>query len=184
MNINSRIMKKDTFSQTTTQKILDFLCGNPYESFYSAQIASRTLLSKGGTNQALRKMAKEGLLDTEKKGYMVFYRVDPKSPVVKQYKVLRNVTLLQGLVEKLKPFSQRIVLFGSCASGEDTQDSDVDIFVVSDSREKIGSIISSLRLKRKIQLIPKASQEYLQLDRKDPVFYEEIKKGIVLWERE
>ena len=62
MNINSRIMKKDTFSQTTTQKILDFLCGNPYESFYSAQIASRTLLSKGGTNQALRKMAKEGLL--------------------------------------------------------------------------------------------------------------------------
>ena len=115
---------------------------------------------------------------------MICYRVDPKSPVVKQFKVLKNVTLLQGLVEKARPYAGRIVLCGSCASGKDTQSSDVDIFVVSSNKEKMRSLISSIRLKRKIQLIIKTPQEYIQIDKKDAVLYEEVKKGILLWEKE
>jgi len=177
-------MKKDAFSTTVTQKIMDFLCRNPYESFYSAQIAAKTNLSKGGTNQALRKMAKEGLLKAQEKGRMIFYKVDAKSPVVKQFKVLKNVTSLAGLVDKIKPYVERIVLFGSCAQGEDAENSDVDIFVVSGENDKVRRLTLSFRIRRKIQLLVYAPQEYIQFDKKEPVLYEEVKNGIVLWEKE
>ncbi|MBL7131744.1 MAG: nucleotidyltransferase domain-containing protein [Candidatus Omnitrophica bacterium] len=177
-------MKKDTFSSTTTQKILDFLCENPYESFYSAQVALKTNLSKGGTNQALRRMSKEDLVVTEKKGRMVFYRADSKSPIVKQFRVLRNVASLEGIVDKVKPYAERIVLFGSCAQGEDTQKSDVDIFVVSGDRKKVERLISAGRFKREVQHIIKSPQEYIGFEKREPELYAEVKKGIVLWEKE
>ena len=177
-------MKKDRFSSTNEQKILDFLCQNPYTSYYGAEIAGRTLLSKGGTSQALRKMAAEGLLKTEKKGRMIFYRVDPKSAVVKQYKILKNVSLLEPLVEGLKGASERAVLFGSCAQGEDTQESDIDIFIVSKEKEKIRKIIPENKRQRKIQVVVKTPQEFIELERKNPIFNQEIKRGIILWEKE
>ncbi len=177
-------MKKDTFSSTIDQKILDFLSRNPQEGFYSAQIAFETDLSKGGTNQSLHKMAREGLLKTEKKGRMVFYRADPKSPLVKQYKILKNISILQSVIDKLKALSERVILFGSCAQGEDTQESDMDIFVVSEKKERARDIVLSARLKRKVQLVIKTPQQYLGLDKKEPAFYREVRKGIVLWEKE
>lgn len=178
-------MKKDRFSSTIEQKILDFLCRSPYESFYGAEIASRTLLSKGGVNQALRKMAHEGLLETEQKGRMIFYRVDPKSAVVKQYKILKNVSFMEALVEPLKDMCERVILFGSRALGEDACDSDIDIFIVSGQQEKVrNALLSQRNIKNKIQLIVKTPQQYIGFDKKEPVLYEEIKRGIVLWEKE
>ena len=121
-------MKKDTFSSTAEQKILDFLSKNPHQSFYGAEIALRTLLSKGGTNQVLRKMAKDGLLKTEKKGRMIFYCVDPKSVLVKQYKILKNVSVLEPLIAGIQGLLERAVLFGSCATGDNTQDRHIVFF--------------------------------------------------------
>ena len=175
--------KKDRFSSTVEQKILDFLCKHPHESFYGAEIALRTLLSKGGTNQALRKMAEEGLLKTEKKGRMVFYGVDPQSAIVKQFKILKNVDFVDPLIDPLRKLAQTIVLFGSRASGEDSQDSDMDLFIVSRDAEKIKSILLKGALKDKIQLIVKTPQEYAEFEKKEPVLYGEIKKGIILWEK-
>ena len=97
-------MAKNLFQATAAQKILDFLSKNPYRSFYSAEIALRTLLSKGGTNQTLRKMAKGGLLKSEKKGRMIFYSIDSKSPVVRQFKVLGNFVIFDYITPKIKTF--------------------------------------------------------------------------------
>ena len=178
-------MKKDTFSSTIEQKILDFLSRNPHQSFYAAEIASRLLLSKGGANQALRKMAGEGLLETEQKGRMIFYKVDPRSALVKQFKILKNVAALEPLVGEVKDLSQKAVLFGSCASGEDTQESDIDLFVVTEDKEKVKKmILSKGRFRDKVQLILKTPQEYMGFEKKEPVLFEEIAKGVVLWQKD
>lgn len=169
---------------TAAQKVWDFLCRNPQQAFFSSEVAHRTLLSKGGVNQILRTMAGQGLLQTEKKGRMIFYRVDPKSPLIKQFKVLRNVTLAEELTKKIKPFSEKIILFGSCARGEDTPESDLDIFVVSREKDKARELVAPAKEKRKVQLVIKTPQEFIVLDKKEPVFYEEIQRGIVLWEKE
>lgn len=177
-------MIKDIISSTIAQKILDFLCQNLYDSFYAAQVASRLNISKGGTAQELHKMAGKGFLKTEKKGRMIFYRVDSKSALVKQFKILRNVARLQKIIKRIKPHCERIILFGSCAQGEDSEKSDIDIFVVSSDKEKIRRLVLETRIKREIQLIIKSPQEYISLDKKNAVFYEEVKRGIILWEME
>lgn len=178
-------MKKDTFSSTIEQKILDFLSKNPHESFYAAEIATRVHLSKGGTSQSLRKMAGEGLLKTEQRGRMIFYNVDPKSALVKQFKILKHVAVLGPLVEAIKDFSHRAVLFGSCASGEDTPESDIDLFVVTADKEKVKKLIFAQGLfKDKIQLILKTPQEFMGFEKKEPVLYEEISRGISLWQKD
>ena len=173
-----------TASTASTQAILAFLCQNPQQSFYSGEIAERTSLSKGGTNQSLRELAHQGVLKTEKKGHMTFYAVDISSPSVRQFKILQNVSTLEGIINKLKPFADRIVLFGSCAKGEDTQESDIDLLVVGRDKDHIRTLIPEIKSKRKIQRLLKTPQEYIQLENKEPVFFKEIQQGIVLWQKQ
>ena len=169
---------------TAAQQIWDFLCRHPQEAFFSAEVANRTLLSNGGVNQILRTMTQQGLLQTEKKGRMIFYRVYSKSPLIKQFKILRSVTLAEELIKKIKLFAEKIILFGSCARGEDTPESDFDIFVVSREKDKIGKLVIPQKEGRKVQWIIKTPQEFIVLGKKEPVFYEEIQRGIILWEKE
>ena len=170
-------------STASTQTILAFLCQNPQQSFYSGEIAEKTSLSKGGTNQSLRELAQHGVLKIEKKGHMTFYAADLNSPSVRQFKILQNVSILESIVNKLRPFADRVVLFGSCAKGEDTQESDVDLLVVSRDKDRIRSLIPETKAKRKIQLLLKTPKEYVQLENKEPVFFKEIQQGIVLWQK-
>lgn len=177
-------MTDNMLLSTAAQKVWDFLCRSPQEAFFSSEVAHRTLLSKGGVNQILRTMARQGLLHTEKKGRMIFYRVDARSPLIKQFKVLRNVTLAEELTKKIRPFCEKIILFGSGAKGEDTPESDLDIFAVSRENEKVRKLVAPVKENRKVQLVIKTPQEFILLDKKDPVFYEEVQRGIVLWEKE
>ena len=169
---------------TAAQQVWDFLCRDPQQAFYGTEVAQETRLSKGGVSEILRAMAGQGLLKTEKKGRMVFYRVDARSPLVRQFKVLCNVTLAEELTRKIKPFCEKIVLFGSCAQGEDTMESDVDIFIVSREKEQVRALVVPGKNHRKVQLVIKTPQEFIALDRKEPVFYREIQRGILLWEKE
>ena len=173
-----------TVSTSTSQIILAFLCQNPQQSFYSGELAEKTSLSKGGTNQSLRELAHQGILKTEKKGHMTFYSADLSSPSVRQFKILQNVSMLESIVNKLRPFADRAVLFGSCAKGGDTQESDVDLLVVSRNKDHIRSLIPETKAKRKIQLLLKTPQEYVQLESKEPVFFKEIQHGVVLWQKQ
>jgi predicted nucleotidyltransferase len=41
---------------------------------------------------------------------------------------------INTLIQRLKETSSRIILFGSCATGEDTADSDIDIFIETQNK--------------------------------------------------
>lgn len=172
------------FSKTADQKVLGFLCRNPSRAYFSAEVALQTLLSKGGVNQVLRSLAERGVLKAEKRGRMIFYQVDAKSPLIRQFKILRNVELLEPLVRKIKGDCERLVLFGSCAVGEDAEESDVDLYVVTGQKEKVRRAIPGVIEGREVQAVLHSPQEFLALDKKEPVLRTELKKGIILWERE
>ena len=176
-------MNKEKLFTKTNQQVLDFLCQHPNDSFYSNQIAQEIGLSKGGISQALRFLAKENLLKTEDKGTMTFYQIDLSSPIVRQSKVFHNIMFLNPLLNKLKTHASKIVLFGSCAEGTDSNESDIDILIVGSQKSEINDSVSKFKSKRKIQLILKSPQEYISLEKKEPVFYHELEKGKILWEK-
>lgn len=183
MNDGDKIMNKSKLFTKTNQQVLNFLCKYPNDSFYSNQIAQKLCLSKGGVSQALRFLNKEKLLKTKNKGTMIFYQIDLSSPIVRQSKVFNTVIALKPLIDEIKQYASKAVLFGSCAEGTDSNESDIDILVISNHKQDIENIISKLKTKRKIQLILKSPQEYITLEKKEPVFFYEIEKGKVLWEK-
>lgn len=177
-------MKKLTnlFISTAEQKILNFLAQNSGKSFFDKEVAQKTRLSRGATNKALRDLAKSGLFIKEKKGRMNFYQANINNPLVKEFKVLRNVIQLFPLVKKLKRVSEKIILFGSASRGENYKDSDIDLFVLTHNKEEVKKIIR--KSKRKLlQLIIKNPTEFVALEKRDPIFYQETTRGITLWEK-
>jgi hypothetical protein len=112
-----------------TLEVLRLFASSPLSRFHEREVVRRTGVSLGTAHQALTRLHRLGLLDREKKGRMYFYSFNMKNAVAKQYKILFNVSALNDLVNHIKQFSEKVVLFGSCAEGTDTEHSDIDLFV-------------------------------------------------------
>lgn len=86
----------------------------------------------------VKKLEKEGLIKKEKRGVYESY-VSEKNDMFRIYR--RNDLLLRmyesGLIDFLAEdfMPDAIVLFGSCAQGEDIETSNVDLLMVSKEKE-------------------------------------------------
>ncbi len=167
---------------TNAQKVLEFLIQNPGKQFLAKEIEKAAKVSRAGVNFSLRKLAKEKLVLREKKAKIYLYSVDYNNPVIKQLKVLRTVVCLQPLIEKLKEFSQKIVLFGSCARGENAANSDIDLFILTNSPKTTEENIKKSSLRGNLQPVVRNSTQFVEMEKEEPVFFEEIEYGITLWE--
>jgi predicted nucleotidyltransferase len=119
---------------------------------------------------------------------MYFYSTDSSAVTVTEFKKMINLMLVEPLVEELKELSSRIILYGSCALGTDTSESDLDLFVVSNSREDVSNVISNFKFPRgyeniHIQTVIKTPAELLEGGESERAFIEEVERGILLWER-
>ena len=167
---------------TNAQKVLNFLTQNPGKQFLANEIEKATKVSRAGVNFSLRKLAKERLALREKKAKIYLYSVDYNNPVIKQLKILKTTMLLQPLLDKLKALSKRIVLFGSCARGENIANSDIDIFILSNNPKAIEEKIKKNNLRKKLQPVIRNSTQFIKMEKEESVFFEEIEHGIILWE--
>ncbi len=183
MNLSSikRIRaKNDCFVKTPQQIAFAFLAQNAHLSFYDSEVAAKADLSRGAANAALRALAKAGLLEMEPKGRMKFYRADLEDPRVRAYKVLLNIGGLMPVVKRAAGDCHRIVLFGSAAEGRNSPASDVDLLMVTDSPDRVRNLFSGGR--KKLQLVVVTPVGLAELEKREPVFAAELKRGVVLWE--
>jgi len=173
---------------TSSQKVLSLLAKFSDQEFYERQVARRLGISYGSANRALNELFSTGAVTRRREGRMYFYCIDSSTAAVIEFKIMINLMLLEPLVEGLKKISNRIVLYGSCAVGTDTSDSDLDLFVVSNSKEDVSNAISNFKFPRgyeniHIQSVIKTPVELLEGGESEQTFIEEIDRGIVLWER-
>ncbi len=173
---------KTVIFASNQQKILDFLLGHPEQQFYDRQIAGLAGLSKSGTNLALRKLAENKLLLKTRRGRMNFYSLNDNLVLIKHLKIMRHLVLLAPLVERLKPISLKVVLFGSAATGEDTSESDIDLFILTREPKKVGRVLMGEPLREKIRSIVKSPQGYGQFKKDNKTLIGEINNGVVLWQ--
>lgn len=174
---------KKYLAVTSHQRVLNFLLNHPSRSYVEKEIVKGTGVSKTAVNESLKELAKDELVLREKKGRMSFYSVDLSDPAIRRLKSTENIFLLKSLVEQLKKVSQKIILFGSFAEGTNIEGSDIDLFILSDQSEKVQRAIQRSSLAEKIQPVIKKPSEFINLDKKKPLFYQEIERGIVLWEK-
>jgi len=173
---------------TVNQRVLALLAKFSDKEFYERQIARRIDIGYGSANRALNELYSTGAIKRRQEGKMYFYSVDPSNPIVIEFKKLVNLMIIDPLVEELRNISNRVVLYGSCAQGTDTSQSDLDLFVVSDNKKEVSEAVNNFRFPRgfeevHIQFVVKSPIELLEVKDAEQAFMDEVERGIVLWER-
>ena len=164
-------------------KILSYLSRHPRKSFCGKEISKIVSSSAGSTNQTLRLLLQLGIVAREKKGNVFIYTVDTGNYLLKYFKIFENLLYIHELVEEIKPYVSEITLYGSCAEGENTEDSDIDIFIKTEYKTKVRETVNKYRvIDDSLKAVILDPLEIASSKKSDEVFYNEIKKGIVLWE--
>ncbi len=166
---------------TSQSRVLGFLSDHLGRSFYEQEIVAHTGVSRSAVNLATRSLHQGGLLLREQRGRMNFYSADDHHPYVRQFKVLGTVAHLEPLLRALRPLARRVILFGSCAQGTNTADSDVDLFIQASDRGPLMDAIRHCQVGWPIQPIVVNSQELAAMKEREPAFYTQVQRGIVLW---
>ena len=178
-------MKKratNIFEATNPLRILAFLSARPGKEFLGSEIQKALKISRMGVYLVLGALERKKLVVKHAKGKFLTYSVDYGHPVVKQFKILCQIAALEPLLRSLGPVSKKIVLFGSASRGEDAVDSDIDLFVLTAEPEEIQKKNPQQWCGRKIQAVIKTPSDWAEFKDKDPIFYDEVNRGIVLWE--
>lgn len=164
--------------------IMSYLSKNRNQENISAHIAKDLGLGVGSVHQILKSFEEQGIIQSRRFGKTLVYSLDKNSPLVKSFRVFDNLLDLDMLFANLKKYCRKIILFGSCATGSDTESSDIDILIVTDTddKDKVFGIISAFPSDREIKPIIVDTIELMDLEKNDHVFYNEIIKGIEICE--
>lgn len=188
-SLNESTVLKDLLIKTTHQKVISLFLAHPTRHFYGTEISKIVGISIGQTSKVLNDLFKAGILERERKGKTELYNISPDSAVLRTYKVLNTLISITPLIEKLKKVSKRVILYGSCAKGTNIEESDLDMLIVSSSGESVLKVIGQFSSKNyygfsEIRPVIKKPSEWASLEEKDPVFYSELQKGVLLFEKE
>ncbi|MEW6040114.1 MAG: nucleotidyltransferase domain-containing protein [Elusimicrobiota bacterium] len=170
------------FKFTNAQKVLSFLADNVGKEFVGSEIQKATGISKAGVYLALAELVKCELVVKVKKGGLLLFNANYQSPFVKQFKMLLNVIQLKPVLDSIRDLSTKIVLYGSASRGEDSPDSDIDLFIVSKDTKITQEKLFKVKFNRKIQSVIKVPSEIPEFKAKEKVFFDEVSRGITLWE--
>ncbi|MBI2668725.1 nucleotidyltransferase domain-containing protein [Candidatus Woesearchaeota archaeon] len=134
------------------QQFFDF----PRKAFLIRELSRNTKLAQTAIRVALKALLAEGLITKDKKGLYPSFRAVRESLLFKIMKaqniILRlHQTGILSTVEKAA-YPSCIVLFGSASRGEDTEESDIDLFVQA-KRMKLDFSKFEKALNRKINLL-------------------------------
>lgn len=186
VDLGDDVSRKLGFITPTVMTVFEFFLEDPMREYHEREVVRRTGVSKGSAGKILKLLASLDFLTREEKGRMAIYKLNLKEPTVRQFKILVNIFALKNLLDKLRQFSRKVVLFGSCSQGTDAKESDIDLLIITTEKEWVRKITSEFNQEneRKIAPVVVSMNEYVLLRKEDRPLYENIERGVVLWEAE
>ncbi|MEM5790533.1 MAG: nucleotidyltransferase domain-containing protein [Candidatus Aenigmatarchaeota archaeon] len=166
----------EIFGKKVPMKIFIFFSENPSLEFSETEVRKKLKLSRGSTNKWLNLLLKYKILTMQVKGRMNLYKLNIESPLVKQLRILFNISKIFPLLDGVK--NVQIYLYGSVARGEDLEDSDIDLLIIGKKSEEILTAIRKIEnnLGKRVKASFYNEVEWSQIARKDPAFYERVEK--------
>lgn len=173
--------RKVLFFRESVFKVAELLFNRPNAAFHIRGLAKETGLSTTAVIRAVEELS--GFLIIEKTAITTNVKADVESEAYRFYKKIFNLYRLEryNIIQTLKNEyrAKAIVLFGSFAKGEDIEESDVDILILTSHKEAKdrGDYIAECEklLNRRINL-----QVLSSLEKSSPEFKNAIANGIVL----
>jgi len=144
----------------------------------ASSVAAKLNLSKGLVSKYFDILSKENILNRSKKGVFV-----TDSSMVKAVRVLLNIRDIDIRVFKKYSFVKSVGLYGSCAKGENTEDSDIDIWIriKEANEEELASLTSKLKKKlSNARLLFLTDKKIDKLLKEDALFYNALAFGSII----
>ncbi len=121
--------------------IIGFFLSAPRRSAYGREIARAYKMNQKSVANSLLRLEGGGILKSERKGRTLLFSLNPKFPALKDVIVIseieRKLAFLSRnpkIAEIFTKSSGIVGIFGSYARGEKREGSDLDIFVIGESR--------------------------------------------------
>ena|SRR3989344_3537000 len=168
---------EDLFGNKKMLLILGYLIGHE-------DVIQRELIEKAGVSKAtvikwLDSLEKEGFITKKRIGSASIVNLNNEDVLITGLKKIKILLELRGIK---KPDSSEVYVYGSCARGDYSKDSDVDLLVIGKAKraELIRHIESlSRKIGRKINFNIFTEFEWSKMAKGDKAFYERVEKDKV-----
>lgn len=153
----------------------------PNREFNVRELARLLKIAPATASKKLKEFAKNGLLKQREERMLLLYKADLDSESYTDLKVYYNIRKIKesGLIEALNKFYLKpsIVLFGSAATGLDTETSDIDLFIETEKKSNIEPLKTfEKKLNRTLQILTAPNIQKL----KNPHLINNILNGITI----
>ena len=152
------------------------------ESIHGRKLAQELQLSQGSVSMILRQLHKLGMVSAVQAGKTITYSANRSFPMFRSFRQFENQLVLQPLIQAIKESCRQIILFGSCATGDDGINSDIDLFVLTDDPATVRDRIGAIPFDRELRPVIVDPLELTMMESNDKEFLAEIRKGVVMWE--
>lgn len=176
------------FSSEVLAEILCLFFLNPREEFYQSRIVKETGKGLIQVQRSLKRLEKTGLISSERKGRMVYYKSEPSHPAFEDLKRAFLKTLAFGTpLRSSLGANEKIELaciFGSVAQGMENKESDIDILIVSDlNLEQLSKMIGPLsrKINRELNAVFLTQKDFLKKNFSNDYFIREIVEKPKIW---
>ena len=169
----------DVIASEGCVQLLHPLLYKPGIEMYQSEVIKETNVPKTRAIRLLNTLTGYGLLREKEKAGCKFYAASQDDPVVNQLKILIMITKLYQLTREYSGQGIEVFLFGSSAKGEDTENSDVDLLVISDTAKgSVSVLIDKVKanLEREVNPVLYTPLEYANLCNKDKTFYDQLER--------
>jgi len=168
---------ESVFSTKERIKILELIIFKE-NSLSVNDVANQLKISKGLVSKYFDILAREGILKKTNGKPLV-----TDSSFVKGIRILFNIKNVNPRIFKKYPFVKSAGIYGSCAKGENKEDSDVDLWIrVKDTDEnRLASLTSELNKKIKnVKVLFLTNGKIEKLRKEDPLFYHSLVFGLLI----
>ncbi len=181
--LHKKYTTKLLFFRESSFKIAELIFNHPNRSFHIRELAKETGLSTTAVVSSIRDLDDSKIIRLEKTDLTTNVIADLDSESYRSYKKIFNLYRLEGhsvirtLIDAFH--AETIVLFGSFARGEDIENSDIDLLILTNSKEKqdiaalLGKYEQGLNRKINLHILP-------ALDKSSKEFKNAVANGIVL----
>lgn len=164
-------------------RVLTAFFDEPYREFHLREIAKLAGISSSTAKRYLDYYSKNGFLSRSRKANLVLLKASMENLSFRYMKLAYFTTKLKPLTDFLARAlpSASVILYGSCARGEDDLQSDVDLLIICRKTERLDLGRFEKSLARRITVLMYTQTEWEEKAKKDKAFYERVLiDGIVL----
>lgn len=182
-------MKKrynNDLEMSIAERALDFFLKNPSQEVYLREYGRILKISPNSAQRFLNRFAARGYVVEQRRGNLRYFKANLESLVFRQLKIIASLKELEvkGVLSLLQECgASHAVLFGSVSEGKDDEKSDIDILVITSSKEDVRKALAGVQksLSRELSTQIFTWVEWRGQEKNNKAFYREvIMKGISL----